>query len=244
MEYIELHLTDHCNLNCIGCSHFSNISKPYFKSLEEYMSELEELKKLNIHMIRLMGGEPLLHPNWRGFVGATRYYFPESEIVLVTNGLLLNDLSGEDIDELNRLDITVCMSSYGLNLNNPAYYRLKSQVHSKGVLYNISLDLNGLQNKEMAFENCDLHKHHWYFYKDYKIYPCCIMPNIHILMEHFNLNLPLVDIGVDIREHDEAEIEEILNRPTEMCRFCNTIARQNSKVSWCKSKGELEEWTV
>ena len=27
---LEIHLVDHCNLNCGGCNHFSPIAKPWF----------------------------------------------------------------------------------------------------------------------------------------------------------------------------------------------------------------------
>ena len=65
MKYIETHIVDHCNLNCRGCSHFSPLAKPYFKSLDEYKREFERLAEITNHyiqQIRIMGGEPFLHP--------------------------------------------------------------------------------------------------------------------------------------------------------------------------------------
>lgn len=247
MRYVELHLTDHCNLNCIGCSHFSNISEPRFKALEEYMEELTDLSRIDIKTIRLMGGEPLLHPLWLHFCKITRMYFPKSNIVLVTNGVLLHKIPHYDIKKLNELDITVCMSDYNLDMNNPAYFGIrKTEVHSKGELYNISLDLDGIQDKQKAFDNCDLHKNHWYFFKDGRLYPCCTMANIEIFLKHFGIewNYDIDDISIEVKGHTEEEIEEFLNKPISLCRYCNTIARNHSKVEWCKSKGEISEWTV
>ena len=244
MRYIELHLTDHCNLGCVGCSHFSNLAEPYFKSLEEYIEEMHDLSRYSISTIRLMGGEPLLHPLWLAFCKVTRTYFPTSEIVLVTNGLLLNKVTPEEISELNDLNITVCMSNYDLNLNMPSYFGIKkTEVHGKGELYNISLDLNGLQEPQKAFENCDLHNNHWYFFKDGKLYPCCIMANIPIFIKKFG-HIEFQDIGISVKDHTEQEAEELLNKPTPMCRYCNTIARKNSRVKWCKSSGDISEWTI
>lgn len=48
-----------------------------------------------VHTIRLMGGEPLLHPHVIDFCTTTRKLFPTSEIVLVSNGILLPMLTDE-----------------------------------------------------------------------------------------------------------------------------------------------------
>lgn len=38
--YIETHIVDHCNLKCRGCSHFSGLATPYYKSLDDYEVEM------------------------------------------------------------------------------------------------------------------------------------------------------------------------------------------------------------
>ena len=72
IPYIELHIVDHCNLNCVGCSHFSPLAEPYFKDVDEYREEMKDLSKFEIGTIRIMGGEPLLHPKWYEFCEITR----------------------------------------------------------------------------------------------------------------------------------------------------------------------------
>ena len=64
IPYLETHLCDHCNLNCKSCSHFCPlVTEPTFTDLEQYTKDIRVLsKKLAIRTIRLMGGEPLLHP--------------------------------------------------------------------------------------------------------------------------------------------------------------------------------------
>ena len=96
INYIETHIVEHCNLKCRGCSHFSGLAAPQFKNLNDFCTEFEALSRLtnkNIHTIRLMGGEPLLHPDVVEFCKITRNLFPNSEIVLVSNGILLEQLS-------------------------------------------------------------------------------------------------------------------------------------------------------
>lgn len=85
-QFIDVHITDHCNLNCKGCGHFSSISQPYGMSLEEMEIACKKLKPI-LHKfsnsIHLMGGEPLLHPEVEGIMSLVRNYFPETEIQLI-----------------------------------------------------------------------------------------------------------------------------------------------------------------
>lgn len=41
MNYIETHIVDHCNLKCRGCSHFSGLAEPSFKSFLAYVAEMD-----------------------------------------------------------------------------------------------------------------------------------------------------------------------------------------------------------
>ena len=104
-----------------------------------------------------MGGEPLLHPQVVDFCETTRALFPKSEIVLVSNGILLSKLTDEQINRLNFSKIALCMSDYGLKLNWDQINKFKTHYfHTKQQMYNIALDLSGHQNKEWSFKNCDL----------------------------------------------------------------------------------------
>jgi len=93
LEYVETHLVDHCNMNCCGCSHFSPLAEPTFADLDVFARDMASLARLfrSIRTIRLMGGEPLLHPQVDQFLVCARNLFPRSRIHLVTNGVLLAD---------------------------------------------------------------------------------------------------------------------------------------------------------
>src|SRR4030042_6742365 len=82
LPYLEIHLTDHCNLNCRGCGHFSPIAEKRLADPIEHARDMLQLRKLfsKIHKIRLMGGEPLLHPWIESFVSSTRSCFPKADI--------------------------------------------------------------------------------------------------------------------------------------------------------------------
>ena len=46
IQYLEHHIVDHCNLNCVGCSHFSPISNPWFEDIEDFKRDFERLAEL------------------------------------------------------------------------------------------------------------------------------------------------------------------------------------------------------
>ena len=249
IPYIETHLTDHCNLRCAGCSHFSGLAQPYYKPLEDFINEMEQLDKVTngeVGIIRLMGGEPLLHPQWLDFCLETRRIFPYSEIVFVTNGILIGQVTDEQIEEFNNADIELCISDYGLQLDFEVINKFKIRYfHGKTIMYNISLDLKGEQNKVLSFNNCDLVQGRWYFFKNGRLYQCCIMANIDHFCSYFyeKIDYELDDISIDIYTHTLKEIEEFLHTPHNVCRYCDTIRRHNSYKPFAVSRGVIGEWT-
>ena len=98
LNYLEINIVDQCNLNCKGCAHFSNICDNNFVLLDKYKHDLEMIaEKFCLYNFRLLGGEPLLHPQLSELVDTTRKILPNSRIIIVTNGLLSNTLFLESI---------------------------------------------------------------------------------------------------------------------------------------------------
>jgi molybdenum cofactor biosynthesis enzyme MoaA len=70
LRYVEYHLVEHCNLDCTGCGHFSPFAQEQFADPRSFEKDPAQLARLfgNIGKIRLMGGEPLLHPEPGAFL--------------------------------------------------------------------------------------------------------------------------------------------------------------------------------
>ena len=245
IEYLEHHIVDHCNLKCNGCSHFSGLAEPWFEDINDFINDFSALKNVTggrVGTIRIMGGEPLLHPDVCSFLIVVRQLFPNSEIQIVTNGILLNRVYNLS-NICNNYGIIVCTSDYGFGdkireyLVNFRYIR----IDNKNNMYNISLDLLGNQNKIESFEICDLHKYKWYFFQHGKLYHCCIGANIQTYNKYFKRSLPVPD-GISVYNHTEKEIIEYLNSPIDLCKYCNTKQRESSYHQFCLSKGEESEW--
>ena len=246
INYIETHLVDHCNLKCRGCSHFSGLAPEQYKSFNDFQAEMEQLSRVaDVGIIRLMGGEPLLHPQVVEFCEITRSIFPKAEVVLVSNGILLSHLIDDDINRLNQSNIELCISNYGLKLNwNQINKFQRYYFHGKTQMYNISLDPSGSQDIVLSYLNCDLVQGKWLFFKDGRLYQCCIMANIDFFNQHFNehIDIDINDISIDIFSHNEEEIQQFLNHPHKACKYCNTIKRHNSYANFATSKGDINEW--
>ena len=243
IPYFETHITEACNLKCRGCSHFSVFAKPKHKDLGEFEREFQRLAEIEeIGIMRLMGGEPLLNPDFMEYLRIARRYFPRSEVVLVTNGIL-GDRLIPHIDELNELRINVTISDYHLDKQKLA---VCSQRHEKGELYNISLDPSGSQDKDVAHFFCDIRIHNWYYYMDGRFYPCCIAGTIHDFWDHFGLDWGMTpeDLSIDIFEHTAEEIEDFISKPCELCRYCDTFTRPRTYAPFEISKGDIKEWTI
>ena len=83
---IEIHIAEHCNLNCKGCTHFSTIADAEFLPVTEFENEIKRISELTnkIGLINILGGEPLLNPDCTKYLKIARKYFPETEINLVS----------------------------------------------------------------------------------------------------------------------------------------------------------------
>lgn len=87
---LEVDVVDHCNLACRSCSHLSPIARKYFASETQIANDLSMLSaNMRVGRLKVVGGEPLLHPNLEGILRAIRSAALCDRIALITNGLLL-----------------------------------------------------------------------------------------------------------------------------------------------------------
>jgi MoaA/NifB/PqqE/SkfB family radical SAM enzyme len=74
----HVRLTEHCNLNCAGCSAFSPVADEKFYDVDVFRNDCERIAALTngeIGQIVLAGGEPLLHPRITDFFDISRSFF-------------------------------------------------------------------------------------------------------------------------------------------------------------------------
>ena len=91
LPYLEVMATQSCNLSCLGCTNYSDLPAKGFVSWQEIKNSLLAWgEKLEILDFGIIGGEPLLNPEIEDWILGIRQLLPNSQIRLVTNGLLLD----------------------------------------------------------------------------------------------------------------------------------------------------------
>jgi cyclic pyranopterin phosphate synthase len=97
IRYLRLSVTDRCNLRCRYCMPREGIAKRQhgeILSYEELYRIAAEAVALGIDKIRLTGGEPLVRKGLVEFSGRLAALPGLKELVLTTNGLLLEEMAG------------------------------------------------------------------------------------------------------------------------------------------------------
>ena len=107
---MNIMLTNYCNLKCPYC--FSLIEeKPVNISDENMQFFISFLKKTGDRQLKLLGGEPLLHPNFEKYVRSAIMDSYFESIVIITNAYTLTP----DLAE----SIVTSKTEFLINLNNP-----------------------------------------------------------------------------------------------------------------------------
>jgi len=107
VEAFELHVVEHCNLRCTHCCNMS----PYVAERTLSVAEIERLcsvmaEQLRVDVFKIMGGEPLLHPEITEVIHAIRRSGISKTIRLFTNGLLLHKMNDDFWRALDELTIS------------------------------------------------------------------------------------------------------------------------------------------
>lgn len=115
LPYIEIPITDRCNLNCKGCLFACNmIESNSDVEINIILNDVRRMRELfeDIPWIRVLGGEPLMHPKINDILKGIREIFPKSEIDLCTNGLLLPKMEEDFFQTLLNNRIAIHVSGY------------------------------------------------------------------------------------------------------------------------------------
>ena len=93
---LELNVVEHCNLSCRSCSHLSPLMPRRIVSPDQILDDLDLLSRVyHARWVRLVGGEPLLHPQLLDVIAAARQSRIADRVSLVTNGVLLTKMDDE-----------------------------------------------------------------------------------------------------------------------------------------------------
>jgi hypothetical protein len=255
IPHLEIQVAEHCNLNCASCTHFSPLAKESYIAKEDFSSQLKRANLIfNGHCksLKIMGGEPLLHPEIAELQCLARKAMPEIKITLQTNGILLTGMSEEFWNSCRNNDIFVRVTRYPIKLNEDEIKRLAQQYnvnlkfHPEETiksfnLYPLSIDGQGDSENNLA--NCKM-KLRYVLIKNGRLFPCPIAGNA----EHFNITF---NQQLGCCEQDSISLDDVhsfedyahfATRPLAFCKHClpNQYRRD---IGWTHSKKAISEWT-
>lgn len=252
LYHFEVHVTDHCNLNCRGCAHFSNLCKPTFADLGEFEAEMTRMARLfsAVRQIYLLGGEPLLHPQVADFVRTARRAFPRTRIYLMTNGTLVTRMGEDFWEALADTGVVLLCDSYPIGLPAEEIDRL-GRAHGVKVewtvprqeFFKIPIDPAGGHDAAASFRGCQGFNN-CPILRDGRLYPCAYAAYADVFRERFDIEGLRVSEADSIAIRDDTDPEavmEFLRTPVPWCANCDMGSREF--FEWGRSKREIGEWT-
>ncbi len=248
LNYMEYHVTWHCNLKCKGCGHYSNLqATPMFSDLNQYEKDLSQLHRFvrNISCIRLMGGEPLLNPDLKKFIEVTRKEFPFAHIAVASNGLLIPSCDDTLLVLMNKLKIRFDITCY------PPTAKILDRIKDRCREFEVELlvsdpvteffacsDGSEISDAKGNWNDCESKLNHFLY--NGKLAVCGLPILVDVMHEkaQYKGTVSTEDV-VDIFESNltSEKLIEKMNSPITMCKYCD-----KSNKSFYKWEGQYTQF--
>lgn len=250
LNYLETNIMDNCNLNCRGCSHFSNLFES--NTSVTFKTFCKDLKKIAdnmwVNVICLLGGEPLLNEKLTDYIEFTRKTLPLTEIEIVSNGLLIPKQSEKFFDSCRKNDIIISISGYRPTLLmkdriiNTLEEKKVDYVFRKDVTsFGKNIDLQGKAEPERAFKRCREKDCH--FFRNGKLYKCPFEALGNQLFSYYDIDIQLKG-GTDIYDPNlnwNELVTKLNEEPIRACSYCG----KEEKMEWkIENNPKLEDWVI
>lgn len=248
LDYMEININDHCNMNCKGCSHFAPIAPVSFKNFNTFFKDIKRLKELIPHIfkIRIMGGEPFLNPELKKYVEVIKEVYPYTDLRIVTNGLLLKNIDDELLDFIKNNDVMLDISVY------PPIYKTIDEIVKKLkdkkvkiFLENISIFKPILLSKKEKYPFKTLQNCNCINLENGFISSCPLQTTIKYYNERFENKYNYKTNKINIYDSiTGAEIKKRLKEPFELCDYCAHYREDLPFFEWSQSLANInsEDW--
>ena len=249
---IEFHVSDHCNMNCKNCNHYSILAPPVFPNFDDFKNDLilSSKWKQYIPRIYLIGGEPLLNPALPDFIETTRYYFPTQTIDVYTNGLLLKSMDDKFWKTLKKnnagiihsihpywfagtdyLDIEDLAEQWGITLDTIIYSKFRR------FRYDLTKDNGNKSFHECYQKNCTI-------IRNGRIHRCPFVACSNFVKDYFNVDIKVsADDYLEMKSiTDWNQVLDFLSKPSSFCGYCDCDDWE--WVNWDRSELKRNEFLI
>lgn len=258
--YFQIILIKTCNLNCKGCTHFANLFNKQIEEdnvypIQNYEKDLRILSQyVNVFRLRLLGGEPLLYPYLGEAIKIAKQNFPLSDIRIVTNGLLIPQMSDELLSIIKENNIGIDISPYKPTI------KIKEKIIFKLEQFDIDYCFEGYEDeyirefsknisiykendKEKAVQNCFALQCQTLL--NGKIYKCPFEALGYKFFKYFGVKSDVVNWGYDIRNDNinwNNMVDNLKSNPVNACKYCSD---KIESFKWkIENNPQIIDWTV
>jgi organic radical activating enzyme len=222
--HVEMHAMDACNLNCVGCTHFSDIFPKEKPDAESRFQDIALLRRKisSIAQFFVLGGEPFLNDEVAKYTDRVRQLYPDACVSVVTNGLLVPSLPEKLLEYLGRENICISVSEY-----EPTH-RMMSQIENVLNQYNIIYNIRRQEGRQIFNKPLSLQPSDEYYCVSQdcinigggKITRCPTLMYIADLNKKFGLDFPIDGMVELTSDMSGRELKNQLNKPVPLCRYC------------------------
>lgn len=255
LAYFEVPITDNCNLNCKGCLFASNVTDGVrhvpLENIEQDAKRMSELF-YDVPWIRILGGEPLMHPDIKEVLECYRMNFPDSEIDLCTNGLLIPKMGKEFWECMRNNRISIHVSGYKptYSIMKQIEYILREQNIPFAVLRREQFDkyytIDGSNQIQKSYQKCSASG----CYEVYRgrISTCSAMIAFEKFNEQFGTDYELIEdedwFDIHNPEVNAWNIYRKLDGPSQMCRYCSDSKTETFPWEYSYGKLSIDDFVV
>lgn len=249
---LEFVLTDYCNLNCKGCTHYSPLAPKEFADLDVLSRSMRQLGRVadgKIDKAYLIGGEPLLYPRLTEAMAEMRKAFPKTRLYIFTNGIALPKMPPEFWAECRKQRFTIAITRYPVKFDYDAVTELCRQQDvvcevfgdrsMADSFFRFALDPEGRQNPRKSHFKC--YNFGCLTVIGDRLFPCSISACVGHLNNacetHFR-HTPADWLPVDSIT-SVSQIKALRDNPVPFCRYC---ILPPSAVKYAPSRREACEW--
>lgn len=248
LTHAEFHISDKCNLNCKGCTHFSPLFDTIGMDFESRIKDLQEIKRIFSDVFRLdiLGGEPLLNDELERYVITIREMFPDSFIQIYTNGLLIPKLSDAVLQTIRDKNVAFSISEY--LPTHKMIDQIKARLNEFGIRFKIAeYDKKQVFNRPISTNSHSRHEqlcisNGCVTIADGKIARCPTLMYVYKFNEIFQQNLPTDGIyKLSEYEGGGAELLSELEKEVPLCKHC-----VNNEMTWsvCGKEKRFEDFAT
>ena len=230
----EINTVDHCNLGCTDCDHAAPAMVPKFADPDVVFRDLSLLSKsYKAEALKIIGGEPLLHPDLLALIRAVRKSGICNKIVLVTNGTLLHQMGSDIWKALDEIELSVYPETRKiLEMHMPVIQQNAEQHKVKLIRYlyeYFRIPFSMVGTSDMSLIKCIygtcLRARIWGCHSIYEGYffkcaQCIYIPRIIDQFAAFDYKKDGIKITGDSNFQDTLKNYLISNEPLNACRYC------------------------